>query len=179
MQANFAMLNLLSSHDTARFFTVIKKDVARMKLAAVFQFTFPGAPCVYYGEEAGMEGGRDPDNRRFMVWNPKKQADRLPAFYRTLIGIRRSHDVFSEGDLRFIFAKNRTVGFERFASSGERALVFINNSDKQAHLDLADHFGGDDFTDISSGRPQELKRKKACILPPFSYFIFLKKGVKK
>jgi cyclomaltodextrinase / maltogenic alpha-amylase / neopullulanase len=177
MQANFAMLNLLSSHDTARFFTVIKKDLSRMKLAAVFQFTFPGAPCVYYGEEVGMEGGRDPDNRRFMVWNGKKQVAGLFEHYRTLIGIRRKYGVFTRGDLKFIFAKGRTVGFERF-TGGERALVFINNSEKPSHLELSDLMGDDEFIDVSSGKPQELKRKKVVILSPFGYLVLVKKGCK-
>lgn len=177
VQANFAMLNLLSSHDTARFFSVIKKDLQRMKLAVAFQFTFPGAPCIYYGEEVGMEGGRDPDNRRFMVWSPGKQNKGLFAFYRRMVRIRRDNEPLRRGDLRFIYAKGRTVGFERFTPGGKKLAVFINNSEKNSTVDMEAYFTGRDFTDIVSGQP--LKRKKSCTVPAFGFVILSpKEGVK-
>ena len=70
-QVNYALQNLLGSHDTERFLTLCKGDTARMKLAVLFQMTYLGAPMVYYGDEIGMEGGRDPDCRRTMAWEDR------------------------------------------------------------------------------------------------------------
>ena len=58
-----AHLNVLGSHDTARLLTVAGHDVASVKLAALLTFTFPGAPCVYYGDEIGLDGAHDPASR--------------------------------------------------------------------------------------------------------------------
>ena len=68
-QATAVMLNLLGSHDTARPMTVAKGDVATLQLMTAMQFTFEGAPCIYYGDEIGLEGGKDPDCRRCYPWN--------------------------------------------------------------------------------------------------------------
>jgi len=66
------MLNLLGSHDTDRFLTRVKGDAGRLRTAAAILFFYPGIPCVYYGDEIGMEGGYDPDCRRTFCWNEKK-----------------------------------------------------------------------------------------------------------
>ena len=67
--ANQKMLNLLGSHDTDRFLTRVKGDAGRLRTAAAIMFFYPGIPCVYYGDEIGMEGGYDPDCRRTFRWN--------------------------------------------------------------------------------------------------------------
>ena len=67
--ANQKMLNLLGSHDTDRFLTRVKGDARRFRTAAAIMFFYPGIPCVYYGDEIGMEGGYDPDCRRTFDWN--------------------------------------------------------------------------------------------------------------
>ncbi len=64
-------LNLLDSHDTARFLTMARGDVTALKLATLFQMTYPGAPSIYYGDEIGLEGRRDPDSRRAFPWDPQ------------------------------------------------------------------------------------------------------------
>ncbi len=62
------MLNLLGSHDTHRFLTRVGGDVQRLRTALAVMFFYPGIPCVYYGDEIGMEGGYDPDCRRCFDW---------------------------------------------------------------------------------------------------------------
>lgn len=69
ISANQKMLNLLGSHDTDRFLTRVKGDAVRFRTAAAIMFFYPGIPCVYYGDEIGMEGGYDPDCRRTFRWN--------------------------------------------------------------------------------------------------------------
>lgn len=69
LSANEKMLNLLGSHDTDRFLTRVHGSGARYRAAAAVMFFWPGIPCVYYGDEIGMEGGYDPDCRRTFSWN--------------------------------------------------------------------------------------------------------------
>ena len=63
------LLNLLDSHDTDRFLTRVQGDGRRFRLAAAMLFFYPGIPCVYYGDEIGLEGGYDPENRRCFDWD--------------------------------------------------------------------------------------------------------------
>ncbi|MCW2924077.1 MAG: alpha-glycosidase [Thermoleophilia bacterium] len=67
-EAKHGMFNILDSHDTERFITQAGGDWYRQRPAAIFQMTYIGAPVVYYGDEIGMEGGKDPDSRRAMEW---------------------------------------------------------------------------------------------------------------
>ena len=63
------MLHLLGSHDTHRFLTRVGGDKQRLRTAAAIMFFYPGIPCVYYGDEIGIEGGYDPDCRRTFDWD--------------------------------------------------------------------------------------------------------------
>ncbi|NPV01063.1 MAG: alpha-glycosidase [Brevinematales bacterium] len=161
MQANFAMLNLLTSHDTARFFTVAGERLDRVRLAIAFQFTYMGAPCVYYGEETGMTGGKDPDNRRFMNWNEQEWNKDLLQLYKKLAGIRHDNEVLRRGELRFFYIKGMTIGFERFIKD-QKLLILINNSDENVNIDVTRYAGNGEFLDISKDYP--LKRKRAYTL---------------
>lgn len=175
MQANFAMMNLLSSHDTARFFTVANKDIDKVKLAIAFQFTYLGAPSIYYGEEIGMEGDKDPDNRRFMIWEKRKWNKDLLQTYKTLIRLRNENEVLRHGEIRFLFANNMTFGFERFTEK-ESLYIFINNSPQKVKVNIPMYIGNGDFLDISIN--YELKRKKAYTLYGNTFAIIKKTRAK-
>lgn len=107
-----AMLNLVDSHDTQRIISAFdgapkgtksiagdpsKEALAKMKMIPLIQMTYPGAPCIYYGDEAGIAGGDDPDNRRGMIWGKGNQD--LVEWYSTLIAIRKSNPVLKTGDI--------------------------------------------------------------------------------
>ncbi len=94
---NFALQNLLGSHDTERLITLCSGNVEREKLAVLFQMTYPGAPTVYYGDEIGMEGGKDPECRATMVWQRSKQKSDLHEWYKAMIAMRRAHPVLRRG----------------------------------------------------------------------------------
>ena len=83
-QANDCMLNLLDSHDTARFLNTCGGEAGRLKNAAVFQYTFVGMPCTYYGTEIGMTGGNDPDCRRTFDWEESHWNREMFEFYQKL-----------------------------------------------------------------------------------------------
>lgn len=126
-----AQLNLLDSHDTARLLTVAGGDVRRVKLAALLQFTFPGAPCIYYyGSEIGMEGGR-PDRAahasfpwdRPHLWNRD-----LRDFYTQLISMCKSHSALRTGAYHHLYADDDVYVFAR-CQGHETALVAVNRAD--------------------------------------------------
>ncbi len=130
-QHNFGMLNMLSSHDTERLLTLCQGEFWRMKLSVILQMTYVGAPMIYYGDEIGMEGGKDPDCRRTMIWDEKKWDTELFTLHQQLIQIRLKSPALKRGRFKTLIADNhqRVFGFERQLNS-HFAHVLINKRDK-------------------------------------------------
>ena len=105
---------------TAEELSLAKK---RLYLAALLQYTLPGIPSLYYGDEAGMEGYGDPFCRAFYPWG--KEDAYLLEFYKTLGSFRRNNKVFKSGDFVPVFAEKGTFCFERVLKN-ERVLVCVN-----------------------------------------------------
>jgi hypothetical protein len=107
---------------------------ARLRLASLLQFTLPGAPTIYYGDEVGMTGADDPDDRRtFPLLGadgslPPTADAALRDWYKGLAGTRRSVAVLRNGELRFLVAndRDRTVAFSRYDDAGGLAVVALN-----------------------------------------------------
>ena len=89
--------NLLDSHDTPRFLHRCGEDVERFKTAVAMQLLWPGMPFIYYGDEYGLSGGQDPDCRRGMLWDEKRQNQEIYQWYRKLIAIRKQYPCLTEG----------------------------------------------------------------------------------
>jgi glycosidase len=122
--------NILSSHDTPRLRNYLADEKQR-KLAVVAQFTLPGVPFIYYGEEIGMAGGGDPDNRRTMIWDEKQWDKDIFEFYRKLIAIRKSRAELQCGDFVMLGHKmtSDVLAFLRHTEEpGEVAIIVINRS---------------------------------------------------
>jgi glycosidase len=81
--------NLLDSHDTSRVLTQAAGDKQALKNAFTMLFLLPGSPCLYYGTEAGLAGGGDPDCRRPMLWQPDERDEDLFGFFKRLIALRK------------------------------------------------------------------------------------------
>jgi len=126
------MFNLLGSHDTWRLRTSMKGDIPRERLAVLLQFTLPGTPSIYYGDEIGMEGGREPLSRGPMVWDRDKWDTRTFAFYQALIKLRKDHPCLRRGDFRLLRtdATDGIFAFER-RSGKSRVQVVLNTSDHE------------------------------------------------
>ena len=91
-----------------------QRGIRRLKIAVALQMTLPGVPCIYYGDETGMEGYKDPFNRRCYPWG-KEDTD-LQAWYKRIIKIRREHrSVYAVGGYRTTAAHNGLYAFERFS----------------------------------------------------------------
>jgi neopullulanase len=126
-----AQLNLLSSHDMPRFRTLVSGDLAAVRLAVLLQMTLPGAPCVYYGDEIGMEGGNDPDCRRAFPTGEVARDEALRATFRDLIALRRAHPALRADGLRVAGADGACVALVRGgaddpSAAGETLVVVVN-----------------------------------------------------
>lgn len=123
--------NLLSSHDVPRFVHLSGEQKERFRLATLFKLTMPGAPSIYYGDEIGMTGGEDPDNRRAFPWHERGTWDvDLRDFIKTLIQLRRTSAALRRGTWRGVWAgeNNDAFAFVR-EHEGERILVIINRQE--------------------------------------------------
>lgn len=118
--------NMLASHDTPRLRHTLPEAALR-RLALVAQFTLPGVPLIYYGEEIGMDGGPDPDCRRPMIWENSRWDSQTLALCKKLIEIRQAHVALRRGRLRML-ESDALVFLRHTDRINETALVAINPS---------------------------------------------------
>lgn len=140
--------NLIGSHDTARFLTEAGGDVARVRLAVLFQFTYPGVPYIYYGDEVGMDLN-SLAYRGGMYWDPARQDRDLLGFYRRVIHLRRSTPALQRGDFREILVDDERglYAFRRRLGEDE-VRVYLNNSARSQEVDV-----GPGVRDLLNDRP--------------------------
>ncbi len=154
-------MNILGTHDTERILSILACDginfkknrelagykmsegararaAELLKLASFLLFTLPGIPCIYYGDEVGTEGGRDPFNRLPFPWNSID--DSIRSHYKKLGLIRKDNPEFADGELKILYADKGLFAFSRgdLICAVNRGSEFIFTSDK-------------DFSDIMSG----------------------------
>jgi glycosidase len=130
-----SMFNLLGSHDTERLRTVMKGDRERERLAILLQFTYPGVPSVYYGDEIGMEGGKEPLSRGPMVWDRTKWDTGLFEFYKQMVRLRRDNPALRRGTYKTLVADDAKGVFAYERSYGKnRVIVALNNSSRVAEI---------------------------------------------
>jgi cyclomaltodextrinase len=134
-QVSRNMLNILSSHDTTRFLTLAHNDAKLQQLAATVQFTWVGAPSIYYGEELGMEGGPDPDNRRGMRWDKATPDNAMLRFYKRLIALRNGSRALQSGDPAILMTDDaaKTIAYSRTLGD-DLAIVALNRSNQAQTL---------------------------------------------
>lgn len=131
--AEYGMLTLLGSHDTARVLTACGGDVDTVRLLYTYLFTMPGAPMIYYGDENGMEGENDPDCRRPMIWQEECWNIPLRSHLKRLIEIRHRCSNLRCGEVEPAFTNDRVATYYR-TFQGERSLVILNNTKVARHL---------------------------------------------
>ncbi|SEO47997.1 bifunctional glycogen debranching protein GlgX/4-alpha-glucanotransferase [Propionispora vibrioides] len=173
----YALMNLIGSHDVPRIITLLGEAppgdtisvgkqarfrldsekrqlaLARLKLLSLWQMTFPGVPAVYYGDEAGLEGYRDPYNRGTYPWGREDQA--LLTWYKKIIALRKAHPVFSTGTWELLYAGGDIYGYIRRIENGRdvfgaaepdaAALVLFNRNPRRTipvTLDRLDNLYG-------------------------------------
>ena len=161
----YSAMNLIGSHDVPRALTLLgdappehclskeeqghyslspeqkRKGVARLKLLSLIQMTFPGVPCIYYGDEAGLEGYADPLNRRTYPWDRENQE--LLEWHKKVVALRNQYAVLRTGEWQLLYAEGDIYGYLRIISKGRDvfdqprednlALLFFNRSTEQAY----------------------------------------------
>ncbi len=151
------LMNILGTHDTARILTVLggiycqnKEEMAaksaylsekekqhainKLKMAAVLQYTLPGVPCLYYGDENGMEGHIDPFCRQCFDW--KHLNEDLIGFYSMLGNIRKKyHDIFKDGEFETLKISESLIFYKRIKDN-ENIYVYANNSSSIYQLEF-------------------------------------------
>jgi glycosidase len=126
---NHANFNLLGSHDTPRALSIAGGDTAAIVLAILLLFTFPGAPCVYYGDEVGMEGGPDPGSRGAFPWDrPGSWNTTILEAYRSLIALRRSHSALRRGTYRPLPGRRGSYLYRFLRENEHESLLIIVNA---------------------------------------------------
>lgn len=170
----FSMYVPLGSHDTERILTALGGDLEKLKLAYLFQFAFPGAPAIYYGDEVGLEGGRDPECRGAFPWDPAAWKGDLQLWVRELIAIRKSRASLRRGDFSRIALKEDKGSFAFTRTLGEeKTLVVINTSAEPQDLHIPvktlNWQEGQTLRSLLDHRPLSVVKGKLPItLPPLS-----------
>lgn len=132
-----------------------------LKLISTMQFTLPGVPCIYYGDEAGIDGGEDPFNRGCYPWG--KEDSELVEHYRFLGKLRREHKAFAKGEFVPVSAALGCVAYER--RSGEERIMTVANRNNHSIVYILPEEGYESLTgETVSGRELYLDKETAAIL---------------
>lgn len=194
-EALYSMMNFLSTHDSMRILTVLgdgplehlskdeqavfKLDESKLALAkrrlentTLLQMTLPGVPCIYYGDEAGMEGFDDPFNRGTYPWG--NEDIEVMDMSKKMISLRQDYPLFTDGKIEIIYSHGKSLAFARF--SYEKLMIVSVNMNSQNHeftrIDLA-RFRPEVGIDIESNEEMELVNGVIFYnLPPLGYRIF-------
>lgn len=179
-----SLMNILATHDTYRLISALsdadvktkaemvsavisseehEKIVNRLKVATLLQFTLPGIPTIYYGDEIGMEGFSDPLNRKFFSW--EKQNLEILNWYKFLGKLRNNYLVFKDGEFIPIYCHNGTFIYKRSNLISE-ILIAINLEKKDYYLS----FDGELINLINNK-----KAKNEFVLKPNSFAILVNK----
>ena len=143
-------MNELSNHDHSRFLTRTNRKVGRtaylgpeaagegidksiMRLAVMIQMTWPGAPTIYYGDEAGLCGWTDPDNRRAYPWGSEDQE--LIDFHKEIIRIHKDYQALKTGSILFLHGQYSFISYGRFDEQ-DKFVIAINSGEQPVSIDL-------------------------------------------
>ena len=149
-QSTSISMNELSNHDHSRFLTRTNRTVGRtntlgpeaannninksvFKEAVVIQMTWPGAPTVYYGDEAGVCGFTDPDNRRTYPWGQEDKE--LIDFHRAVIRMHKENEVLRTGSYKSLYSAYNVIAYGRF-SKDDAAIIIINNNEDEVRAKI-------------------------------------------
>ena len=130
MRNQEVLWTFLGTHDTERFRTRAGGDVNMLMAASFFQFTYPGAPVIYYGDELGMEGGADPDCRRPMRW-ADTEGNTIHKHFQKLASLKKEQEALRRGTFRTVTAKENGVYLYLRKTAQQTLLCVLNTSQNQ------------------------------------------------
>ncbi|HQL92192.1 MAG TPA: glycoside hydrolase family 13 protein [Anaerolineaceae bacterium] len=123
-----AQMNLLDSHDMPRFLSLVSGNVKRLSLAYLFILTYPGAPSIYYGDEIGLTGGKDPECRKTFPWDESEWNTDLRDQLKSYIALRNANPVLRTGAYKVIYAHDGVIAYTR-KNEEQTMLVILNAND--------------------------------------------------
>jgi len=134
---SFGHMLCLGSHDTRRLRTICNDDPNLVRMFFLIQFCFPGAPHIYYGDEIGLRGEKDPDCRRAFPWDKKEWQAEQRDFVRKLIALRRAHPELQRGAFLPILARDaqEVLAFARVLED-QAALIVLNCAAESQTIDI-------------------------------------------
>lgn len=201
-EAFYAMMNLVDSHDTTRILSYLDgvdddrnqkeldkafptyentSDEAKQKqyLVAFMQFTYAGAPTIYYGDELGMVGADDPDDRRAMIWGEGNEA--LLKWYARLAAIRNNYSALRTGSVEPVYGTEDAVLAYVRSDETDKMLVMMNNSNKPVKqtIKAADYgITASALTDLISGQSYTVTDGNVSVDVPACSGVILTDNVK-
>lgn len=149
---NEVAFNLLDSHDTPRILTLTNNNIDTVKLIYVFLLSNHGTPCIYYGDEIGMDGGQDPGCRKCMVWEKDSQNIDLFTHIQKLITLRKTIPTFSnDSNLTFIDTHSEVI---MYTKESEQDIIFftLNNTNDKHIVSLPVEGKGKLITDLMNNQ---------------------------
>lgn len=194
----YSMMNLIGSHDVARALTELsanipndiseaeRKQIAtkRLKMLVAWQMTFPGVPSIYYGDEAGLTGGVDPDNRKPFPWG--RENKELVNWHKELTSLRNAYPMFKTGEWHSLYFDSDIYGYVRMIKTdkdvfGQKkasntALVLFNRSfhAKELTIDVSEWFKDEVYDFIADENCKITDGKLTIVLNGLESKIYIK-----
>jgi len=163
---------LLGSHDTPRIFSEFSGNVSKMKVAIFLEYVLPGVPTVYYGDEIGIEGGKDPDCRRCMTWDENSWEKELLNLEKRMIALRKRVDILQKGTLHCLYNDANVIILER--KYGKNILlIIVNPYSEERYVSLRNVPMKFPLGDMISGK---VYKDTSIELSPYSYLLLKEKG---
>lgn len=134
-ECSYAQLNLLSSHDMPRFLSLVSNDTQRLALAYLFLLTYPGSPCIYYGDEIGLNGGHDPMCRKSFQWDLNVWNHDLHDSIRDYNNLRQALPALRTGGYNILHTEGQVFAFLR-QDETDKVIVVINAGLEASHFAL-------------------------------------------
>lgn len=167
LEHSLGMYTLLGSHDVERVKTMLGGSRDKVKLASLLQFGHLGAPAIYYGDEIGLEGGKDPGCRGGFPWDERYWDHDLRAWFRKLAQARKGSGALTRGDFHAVYASDSqgVVAFER-RHADETVIVTANASDSQRAVILPAGGGASAAQNLLTGEHVPLEQGQIQITLP-------------
>jgi neopullulanase len=153
-ETNAVQLNLLDSHDTPRALSLLAGDRESLELATLLQASLPGAPCIYYGDEVGVQGGIDPDSRRAFPWDSASWDNRLMDSVRGSLAARHANPELRSDEVHVASSTGAALALRRGAAGS--MVVAVNAGPEPVSLELGDGEGGAAVHVVGRAREQAL-----------------------
>lgn len=166
----YSTMNMLGNHDTERVLTMLNNNVNLLKEAVVIQMTLPGVPLIYYGDEAGLTGGKDPSNRKSYPWG--KENNDILGFYRTISAIRVGEEALRNGEIEFLEFNNGILAYERTLNK-DRIIIAVNIMEKEENI-LINNVDGNILDLLDEDKEYIVENRSTSVLIEAHKFIILK-----